>query len=86
MVNRIQRAQEVQKKIVEEREKAKKNQKAAEKLKNIAMTALSILEKPPTFNLMFDNFGKPNDIPSMGKYPTRDVNIADVVDLGERIC
>ena len=50
------------------------------------MTALSILEKPPTFSLMFDNFGKPNDIPSMGQYPTRDVNIADVVDLGERIC
>lgn len=83
LVSRIQKVQAVQRRIMQEREKAKQNHQAAEKLRNIARNALAILERPPCASLIFDNFG--NQPEALGQYDTRMVKISDIVDLGERI-
>ena len=83
IVSRIQKVKSLHQKLLIEREKAKNNQEQAERLRNIARNALTILERPPCGNLIFDNFGtKPE---ALGQYETRMVKISDVVDLGERL-
>ena len=52
-------------------------------MRNIARNALTILERPPCGNLIFDNFGTNPE--ALGQYETRMVKISDVVDLGERL-
>ena len=49
---------------------------------SVARTALAILERPPCNDFIFDNFGCKSL--GMGEYPINKVNIADIVDLGER--
>ena len=61
LVSRIEKVRTMQQRILQEREKAKTNQEAAERLHTIAKTALSILEKPPCSNFIFDNLGKASD-------------------------
>jgi hypothetical protein len=54
-------------------------------LKNIALNALAILERPPCSTFFFDNLGASSDPQALGEYPVRQVNISDIVDLGERL-
>ena len=57
LVSRIQKVKVLHLKIIQEREKAKNNQQKAQRLRDIAINALTILERPPCANLIFNNFG-----------------------------
>ena len=85
LVARIQKLRQTEALILQERRKAQESEAAAARIRTIARTALSILEKPPCSRLMFDNRRSKEFDARMGEYPTRTVNIADVVDLGERL-
>ena len=58
-------------------------------MRNVAMTALGILQRPPCADYFFDNHGplEENDPPSqfLAKYKTRVVSAYDLNDGGERL-
>ena len=57
LVDRIKQNLKVKELLVAERQKAKANQTNAERMRNVEMTALSILERPPCADVFFDNHG-----------------------------
>lgn len=58
-------------------------------MRNVAMTALSILERPPCADLFFDNHGaeeeKGRSPQFLATYKTREVSVYDLNDGGERL-
>ena len=89
LVDRIKENLAVRQRLKEERHKAKQNQAAAEKLRNVAMTALSILERPPCADAFFDNLGaeegKDQSPQFLAKYKTKEVSVYDLNDGGARL-
>ena len=55
-------------------------------MRNIAMNALSILERPPCADLFFDNHGAAEDKDTfIGAYKTKELSVFDLNDGGERL-
>ena len=55
-------------------------------MRNIAMTALSILERPPCSDVFFDNHGAAEDKDTfIGVYKTKELSVFDLNDGGERL-